>query len=284
MPEHTCEAVTNGHRRGDRGADNRPHAGWRHRALARPAGRAGALRRVAAAARPTARRGARASRHRAALHASGAGDRRRHRRARPGGGDTHRIGQDALLQRAGRRRGDARALDARALPLPHQGAGAGPAAGAARAGVRGRDRPEDVHVRRRHATAGAPRGAHRRARRDHQSRHAAHRHPAQPHEVGAAVREPALRRYRRAAHVPRRLRLARRERVATAASHLPLLRLRPGLHLLQRHHRQPRAARLGAHRARRGAGRRQRRAAWRAGDRAVQPAGGERAAWHPLVA
>ena len=64
--------------------------------------------------------------------------------------------------------------------------------GAARADRGGRHRPEDVHVRRRHAGERSPRGARRRARRRHEPRHAAHRHPPAPHEVDEALREPAV--------------------------------------------------------------------------------------------
>ena len=92
--------------------------------------------------------------------------------------------------------------------------------------TRPRRRHQDVHLRRRHARRRAPQGARGRPHRRHQPGHAAHRHPAAPHEVGEAVREPALRRHRRAAPVPRRLRQPRRERrsagcAASAASTAP---------------------------------------------------------------
>ncbi len=73
------------------------------------------------------------ARHRAALHAPGGGVRpraggpqRRHHHA-------DRVGQDALLQRAGPRRDSQGSVDARALSVSDQGAGAGSARRAARA-------------------------------------------------------------------------------------------------------------------------------------------------------
>ena len=64
--------------------------------------------------------------------------------------------------------------------------------------------------------------------RAHQPRHAARRDPAAPPAVGAALRQPPLRRHRRAARVPRRVRQPRRQRDAAAAPRVPALRLRPG--------------------------------------------------------
>ena len=46
-------------------------------------------------------------------------------------------------------------------------------------------------------------------------------HPAAPPALGEAVREPALRRDRRAAHLPRRVRQPPRQRAPPAAAHLP---------------------------------------------------------------
>ena len=147
---------------------------------------------------------------------------REHRRR-----DADGLREDALLQPA-RRPGDPRRpRGAGALPLPDEGAGAGPDGRAARADRRPRRGHPHVHLRRRHAGRRAAQGARGRAHRRHEPGHAAHRHPAPPHEVGEALREPALRRDRRAAPVPRRLRQPRRERHPAAAAHLPLLRLRP---------------------------------------------------------
>ena len=91
---------------------------------------------------------------------------------------------------------------------------------------RPRRRHQDLHLRRRHARRRPALRARRRPHRRHQPRHAAHRHPAASHEVAEAVREPALRRHRRAAPVPRRLRQPRRQRhppsaAASAASTAP---------------------------------------------------------------
>ena len=88
-------------------------------------------------------------------------------------------------------------------------------------------RHRHVHLRRRYAWRRSPQGARGGARRRHEPGHAPHRHPAPPHQVGEALREPALRRHRRAAPVSRRLRQPRRERHPAPAPRLPLLRLRP---------------------------------------------------------
>ena len=65
-----------------------------------------------------------------------------------------------------------------------------------------------------------------------QPRHAAPGDPAASHQVGAVLRGAAVRRDRRAAHLPRRVRLARREPRPAAAADLPVLRVEPGLHRL----------------------------------------------------
>ena len=67
-----------------------------------------------------------------------------------------------------------------------------------------RDRPQDPHLRRRHAAERAQRRAGGGPGRDHQPGHAPRRHPPPPHQVVQALREPAVRGDRRAAHVPRR--------------------------------------------------------------------------------
>ena len=54
-------------------------------------------------------------------------------RARRGGGHSHRVGQEPLLQPAGARRAGAEARRPRALPVSHQGAVPRPGGGAARA-------------------------------------------------------------------------------------------------------------------------------------------------------
>ena len=171
-----------------------------------------------------------------------------------------RVGQDALLQPAGPGRGGPRPVGPRALPLPHQGAGGRPAGRAALAGRRGRARAQDAHLRRRHAAERAERGAGGGPGRDHQPGHAPRRDPPAPHQVVQALREPAVRGDRRAAHLPRPVRQPRRQRHAPPAARLPPLRRRPGLHLRLGHHRQPRRAGRAADRGAGGADRRQRRA------------------------
>ena len=149
-----------------------------------------------------------------------------------------------------------RSVDARAVPVSDQGARAGPARRAA-TGCRSSSprRPASTSAcspttaTRRRTRAG------RSARRAHvvltQPRHAARGHPAAPPAVGAALREPPLRRHRRAARVPRRVRQPPRQRAAAAAAHLPALRLGPAVHLLVGDDRQPARAGRAADRARR---------------------------------
>ena len=108
-----------------------------------------------------------------------------------------------------------------------------------------------LHLRRRHAAGRAPGHSRARQRGAHQSRHAALRHPAAPHQVGQGVREPALHRHRRAALLSRRLRQPPGQRAAAAEAHLRVLRLVAAVHLLLGHHRQSQGAGRGAHRTRR---------------------------------
>ena len=54
--------------------------------------------------------------------------------------------------------------------------------------------------------------------RPHEPGHAPHRRPPAPRPLGRRAREPALRRHRRGARLPRRLRLSRRERAPPAAA------------------------------------------------------------------
>ena len=133
--------------------------------------------------------------------------------------DADRLGQDPVLQPAGLRHHPARAAGAGAVPVPDQGAEPGPDARGARAGDGPRRRHQGPHLRRRHARDGAPGDPQQRPHRGHQPGHAAPGHPAAPHAVGEALREPALRRDRRGAPVPRRLRQPRGQRAAPAAAH-----------------------------------------------------------------
>ena len=154
------------------------------------------------------------ARHLAALHPPGGGDRSCARRPARRRHHADGVGQDALLQRAGAARDPAGPVEPRAVSLSDQGARAGPARRAAGdvrdagGAVAGRRRRADrrVHLRRRHAAGRAADDSRPRAPRAQQSRHAALGDPAAPSALGEAVREPALRRHRRAARVSRRVR------------------------------------------------------------------------------
>ena len=202
---------------------------------------------------PAAARRAAATRHRAALHPPGGGHRPRLGGPQRGRHHADRVGQDALLQRAGAERHPARPVRARAVSVSDQGARAGSAGRAARAvgpavaARRARDRR--LHLRRRHAAGCAPRDPRPRARRAQQPRHDPLGHPAAPSALGEAVREPALRRHRRAARLSRRVRQPPDERAAAAAADLPALRLEPDVHLLVGDDRQSARAGRGARRA-----------------------------------
>ena len=150
-----------------------------------------------------------------------------------------------------------------------------PAVAARRAGHR------RLHLRRRHAAGRAPRHPRPRPRGAQQPRHDPLGHPAAPPALGEAVREPALRRHRRAARLSRRVRQPSHQRAAPAAPSVPALRLESHVHLLVGHDRQPARAGRGAGRAAVRAGVRNRRAARREGVPLRQPAGGQPAARHP---
>ena len=75
--------------------------------------------------------------------------------------------------------------------------------------------PRDL--RRRHAARRPPADPPALEPDPHEPRHAPRRDPAPPQELGRFPREPRLGRRRRGAHLPRRLRLARRERAPAAA-------------------------------------------------------------------
>ena len=89
-----------------------------------------------------------------------------------------------------------------------------------------------LHLRRRHAAGCAADDSRARPSRAQQSRHGALGHPAAPSAVGEALREPALRRHRRAARLSRRVRQPSVQRAAPAAPDLPALRIRSRLPLL----------------------------------------------------
>ena len=87
--------------------------------------------------------------------------------------------------------------------------------------------PRRRHLRRRHAaTYPYVRSAEKGNCRPHQSRHAPLGHPASTYQLGAILRQPALRRLRRAPHLPRHLRFARRQRAPATDAHRRSLRVR----------------------------------------------------------
>ena len=94
----------------------------------------------------------------------------------------HRLGQVAVLQPAGAAHAVARRARPGALPLPVQGARAGPGAGAARARRQARAAGD---LRRRHAARAAPGDPAAGEPRAHQPGHAARRDPPEPPRVGA---------------------------------------------------------------------------------------------------
>ena len=195
-------------------------AGAARRADRRRELRAGPHREAGRAAgrpRPGPRQSAPARRDRVALLAPAArlGD---GAALRPDRHLRHRLGQEPRLQPAGARRDRAAAEVAGALPLPDQGAGPGPGAQARPAAAAG---PARGDLRRRHAARGAPGDPAEIEPDPHEPRHASRRDPPQPQEMGRLPREPGMGRRRRGAHLPRRLRVPRRQRAAAAAADRP---------------------------------------------------------------
>ena len=229
---------------------------------------------------PGASRSSTRTRPRPSAHACARPERRRHH--------ADRVGQDALLQRPGPATRSWPNPSTRALYLFPTKALAQDqlaeldrlVAGAQRGG---RPRPRRLHLRRRHAAGRAQGDPRARAGDPDQPRHAALGHPAAPPAVGAALREPALHRHRRAARLPRRVRQPPGERAAPAAAHLPPLRLGPAVHLLVGDDREPARAGRAADRAAVRGGRRERRAARREVLLLRQPADRQPAARHPPV-
>ena len=159
----------------------------------------------------------------------------------------------------------------RALPLPDQGARPGPGA---------RDRALGLPQRSARRSTTATRRA-RRAARSAAARTSSSPTPTcstsaiLPHHerVGRPVRQPRGRRRRRGAHLPRRLRLARRQRPAAAAADRRRLRRRAALPARLGDDRQPGRAGRAADRAR---GRRADRARRRAVGRPARSRSGTR--------
>ncbi len=222
---------------------------------------------------PAHRRRPREPWYRAALQPPGRGDRRGARRRRRRRRDPDRLRQDALLRAprpAGHRR---RPRRPGAVPVPDQGPRPGPGDRVRRAVGRGRAVDHHLDLRRRHAGAHPVRHPRRRPGRREQPGHAPLGDPAPPHQVVPAVRAAQAHRHRRAAHVSRRVRRARRQRPAPAAAHLRPLRQPSGHRVLLRDDREPRRARADAHRAAGAPRRPQRRAVGRAPCPARGPAG-----------
>ena len=118
----------------------------------------------------------------------------------------------------------------------------------------------------------------------HQPRHAARGGAAQPQPLGRRAEEPCVDRGGRGARVPRRVRIACRERAPAAAAAGARLRHRAAVRAGLGHDRQPRGAGRATDRLRRGAGRPRGRAARRAADRDVEPAAHRRAHRRPRIA
>ena len=116
------------------------------------------------------------------------------------------------------------------------------------------------------------RPAHCRAGRGDQPGHAPLGDPAPSHQVVPALRAAALHRRRRGAHVPRHLRIARRQRAAPPVAAVRALRQQAADHVLLGDDRQPEAAGRDADRARDDRRRSQRRAGRREAHRHPQPA------------
>ena len=130
----------------------------------------------------------------------------------------------------------------------------------------------DVDLRRRHAGPDPLGRPGRRPGRRDEPGHAPLGDPAPPHEVVPALRATEDHRHRRAAHVPRRLRRARRQRPAAAAPDLRPLRQPPGHRLLLGDDREPGRAGGDAHRTTRPTRRPERRPGRRAARRPRRPA------------
>ena len=136
-----------------------------------------------------------------------------------------------------------------AVPVPVEGARAGPGAVAARVRASSALQPGDL--RRRHAARAPRRAAPARQPHPHQPGHAAPRDPPEPRGVGRLLQRPGGGRGRRGARVPRRVRLARGQRAAAAAADLRVLRHGAALPARLGDGRQPRRAGDAADRARR---------------------------------
>ena len=186
-----------------------------------------------------------------------------------------------MLQRAGAGRDPEGRVRPCAVPVPDQGALQRSGGGAVLDDRVHRLPDQGLHLRRRHPRQrplGHPSGG---ARGGDEPGHAPPGHPAAPRQVDQAVREPEVRGHRRDSRLSRRVRLEPGQRHPPSQAHLRLLRLRPGVHLLQRHHPQPEGAGRKHDWQANGAGGRKRRAGGGAQRNLLQSPGGERPAGHP---
>ncbi len=165
--------------------------------------------------------------------------------------------------------GGGRAAGHGALPLPHQGAGPGPAAELRRPRRAG---PAGRLLRRRHRPRGAGLGPALGLGGADQPRHAPRRPAPPPRSLGHVPQAVALRGGRRAAHAAGHLRLARRPPAAAAATGVRGLRVVAHVRVLLGHDRHARGAGVRPVRAPRRARHRRRLASRRAAVRPVEPA------------
>ncbi len=176
--------------------------------------RQGKARGAAPRAAPRRAGGARADGHRAPVLPPGTGAAGGHCGA-DDGDNRHGVRQVNVLQPAHAAHPLRAGTRASAVPVSDQGARTGPSAGAER--IRAGQARAPGHLRRRHAARGAQGHPQERQRRAHQPRHAAHGHPPQPRSLDGAVLQPGRGGDRRGARLPRRIRLARRQRAQAAA-------------------------------------------------------------------
>ena len=214
----------------------------------------GPLRRAPGAARaacrttsiPRCSRRSERTRRRRALVAPGRGA--RGGMARPDDRhDRHRQREVAGVQPAGARHARARPARARALPLPDEGARAGPGAQAARAAARRSCATRSTTATRRARSAARSGSARTWSSRTRTCCTSASCPTTR--NWGDVLANLALRRRRRGARLPRRVRLARGERAAAAAPAGRGLRHRAALRADERDDRQPGRAGRAADRA-----------------------------------
>ena len=192
--------------------------------------------------------------------------------------DQHGERQEPGLQPARARPARARAEEPCALPLPDQGARPGSGARAGRLRRQGRQAGD---LRRGHRDR-APLADPQVGERDpDQPGHAPRRRAPAPRPLGRRALEPALRRRRRGACLPRRLRLARGERAPPPAPARPRVRVGAAVRACVRDDREPRAARRVAAGRAGERGRQRRCTGDRADDRTLEPRADRRRARCP---